>query len=84
VLYQEMYSFVHCTVLTTNCSRVEGAIRRKIRLIESNEKCCHKKCICKGTLRHVFICLRPLGFCLEWSGNCVGSESGQIRSVKLL
>jgi hypothetical protein len=25
-----------------------------------------------------------LGFCLEWSSNFVGSESGQIQSVKLL
>jgi hypothetical protein len=35
----------------------------------------------------VFICLRPsplLGFCLGWSSNFVGSESGQILSVKLL
>jgi hypothetical protein len=33
------------------------------------------------------ICLRPpplLGFCLEWSSNFVGSESGQIQNVKLL
>ncbi len=45
--------------------------------------------ICKGTLRQVFICLRPpplLGFCLGWSSNFVGSdsESGQKQSVKLL
>jgi hypothetical protein len=35
----------------------------------------------------VFICLRPppiLGFCLGWSSNFVGSESGQKQSVKLL
>jgi hypothetical protein len=41
----------------------------------------------KGTLRQVFICLRPpplLGFCLKWCSNFVGSESGQIQSVKLL
>jgi hypothetical protein len=32
----------------------------KIRLIEGNAKCRHlKKLICKGTLRQVFICLRP-------------------------
>jgi hypothetical protein len=29
-----------------------------IRLIEGNTKC-HKKLICKGTLRQVIICLRP-------------------------
>ncbi len=37
-----------------------GCGRRKIRLIETNAKCRHlKKLTCKGTLRHVFICLRP-------------------------
>ncbi len=39
------------------------------------------------TLRQVFICLRPpplLGFCLGLSSNFVGSEYGQIQSVKLL
>ncbi len=44
-----------------------------------------KKMTCKGTLRQVFICLRPpplRGFCLGWSNNFVGSESAQ--SVKLL
>ncbi len=43
------------------------------------------KLTCKGTLKKVFICLRHppvLGFCLEWSSNFVGFESGQ--SVKLL
>jgi hypothetical protein len=46
-----------------------------------------KKLTCKGTLRQVFLCLTPpplLGFCLGWSSNFVGSESGQIQSVKLL
>ncbi len=34
--------------------------RRKIRVIEGNAKCRHpKKLVCKGTLRPVFICLRP-------------------------
>jgi hypothetical protein len=40
---------------------------------------------CKGTLRQVFICLRPpplLGFCL--GGILYGSDSGQIQSVKLM
>jgi hypothetical protein len=63
-------------------------IVRKVRLIESNAKCRYLKIYtCKGTLRQVFICLRPtplLGFCLGWSGNFVGSESGQFHSVKLL
>jgi hypothetical protein len=46
-----------------------------------------KKFTCKGTLRQVFICLRPpplLGFCSGWSSNLVASESGQMQSVKLL
>ncbi len=63
-----------------------GVVHRKIRLIESNAKCRHlKKFTCNG---HEFICLRPppffLGFCLGWSSNFVGSESGQIQSIKLL
>jgi hypothetical protein len=34
--------------------------RRKIRLIEGKAKCRHLKILtCKGTLRQVFICLRP-------------------------
>jgi hypothetical protein len=40
----------------------------------------------RGTLRQVFICRRPpplLGFCLGWSSNFVGSQSGQIQSDKL-
>jgi hypothetical protein len=37
-----------------------GRERRKIRLIEGNAKCRHlKKLTCKGTLRQVFISLRP-------------------------
>jgi hypothetical protein len=33
---------------------------RKVRLIEDNAKCRYlKKLTCKGTLRQVFICLRP-------------------------
>ncbi len=46
-----------------------------------------KKLTCKGTLWQVFICERPpplLGFCLALSSNFVGSESGQIQSVKPL
>ncbi len=62
--------------------------RRKIRLVDTNSKCRHlKKLTCIGTSRQVFICLRPpplLGYCLGWSINFVGSESGQIQSVKLL
>ncbi len=72
--------------LTQASNNPRGSNRRKIRLIESNAKCL-KKLKCKGTLRLVFICLWPpplLGFCLGWKGNFVGSESGQIQSVKLL
>jgi hypothetical protein len=46
-----------------------------------------KKLIYKGALRQVFICLKCppfLDFCLGWSSNFVGSESGQIQSGKLL
>ncbi len=48
-----------------------------------------KNFTCKGTLRQVFLCLSAtpfpfIGFCLGWSSNFVGSESGQIQSVKLL
>jgi hypothetical protein len=39
---------------------LNGLTRRKIRLIEDNAKCRHlKKLTCKGTLRQVFISLRP-------------------------
>ncbi len=65
-----------------------GIHRRKIRLTESRAKCRYlKKLTCKGTLRQVFICLRPpplLGICLGWSSSFVGSESGQKQSVKSL
>jgi hypothetical protein len=61
----------------------------KIRLKESNAKCRYQKqyLTCKGTFEQLFIHLRPpsiLGFCLGWSSNFVGSESGQKQSVKLL
>jgi hypothetical protein len=59
-----------------------------INYIDTKAKCpSSKKLTCQGTLRNVFICLRPpslLGFCLGWSSNFVGSESGPIYSVKLL
>ncbi len=60
-------------------------IRRKIILIESNAKCRHLKYLpVKGLCGR---CLRPpplLGYSLGWSSNVVGSELGQIPSVKLL
>jgi hypothetical protein len=69
-------------------NKLEGFQRRKIGLVESNDKCSYlTKLTCKGTLRQVFICLRPpplLGFCLGWNSNFVGPESGQKQSVKLL
>ncbi len=50
-----------------------GSTRRKVRLIESNAKCRYlKKLTCKGTLRQVFIGLRPpplQGFC--WGGKAL-------------
>jgi hypothetical protein len=58
-----------------------------IDYIDAKAKCRHvTKFTCKGTLRQVFICLRtpsPRRF-LWWSRNFVGSESGQIQSVKFL
>jgi hypothetical protein len=57
-----------------------------INCTDTKAKCRHlKNWPIKG--RQVFICLRPpplLGFCLGWSGNFVGSESGQTQRVKLL
>jgi hypothetical protein len=61
---------------------------RKIRLIESNAKFRYlKKFTCKGTVRQVFICLRPpllLDFSVGWQSNFVGSESGQKHSINKL
>ncbi len=40
-----------------------------------------------GTLRQMFICLRPsplLGYWLGWSRDFLDVESGQIQNVKLL
>jgi hypothetical protein len=60
--------------------------RRKIILKEGNAKRCHlKKLTCKKwTLRQVSEVPSSLRICLGWSSNFVGSESGQIQSVKLL
>ncbi len=60
-----------------------------INYIDTKAKCRHlKKFTFRGTFRQVFICLRPppilIGFCLGWCSNFAGSESGQIRSDKLL
>jgi hypothetical protein len=59
-----------------------------INYTDAKAKCRHlKKLNWKGTLRQVFICLRPpplLGFCLGWSSNFVCSQSGQIQSVTIL
>jgi hypothetical protein len=36
-----------------------------MRLIEGNAKCCHlKNLTCKGPLRQVFICMRPITPCI--------------------
>ena len=43
------------------CTTLEPRKRRKRRLIVSNTKCRQlKKLTCKGTLRQVFICQRPI------------------------
>ncbi len=63
-------------------------LREKIRIIECNAKCRYlKKLPVKWLCSRCFICLRPplpLGFCLGWCSNFVGSEPGQKQSVKLL
>jgi hypothetical protein len=43
-----------------------------------------KKVTCIGTLRQVFICLRPSPLPMGLCSNFVGSESGQKQSAKLL
>ncbi len=62
---------------------LNSAYRRKIK---TNINQCRyiKKLTCKGTLRQVFIYLRPpplLDFCLGWCSNFVGSEFGQKQSL---
>ncbi len=68
--------------------RYRKLVCRKIKLIESSTKCRHlKKFTCKGTLRQVFICLRPpslLGFCLGWSSNFVGSPPPALPATHCL
>ncbi len=47
------------TDLIRRAESIISTERRKIRLIEGNEKCCDpKKFTCKETLRQEFICLR--------------------------
>jgi hypothetical protein len=50
-----------CNFVRGKCTlQVVSTNRRKIKLIEGNAKCRHlKQLTCKGTLRQVFICLRP-------------------------
>ncbi len=58
--------------------------RGLINYKDTKAKCRHLKLT---ALQQVFIYPRPLpllGFSLGWSSNFVGSESGQIQSVKLL
>ncbi len=59
-----------------------------INYLDTKANCPHlKKFTCNGALRLMFICLSPpplQDLCLRWSSNFVGSESGQIQSVKLL
>jgi hypothetical protein len=70
-----------CRTYYPNTTVMKSGNYRKIRLIESNAKCRHlKKVTWKGTLRQLFICLRPPPL-LGWWSNFVGSEFGQIKSV---
>ncbi len=68
------------------CLQDLKVIRRTIKLIEGSAKCRHvKKLTCKGTLRQLFICLRPpplQGFGFGRSSNFVGSESSQIQTTE--
>ncbi len=55
--------------------------------IESKAKCCHlKNWPLRDFAAGVYLSEAPLplGFCLEWWSNFVGTESGQIQCVKLL
>ncbi len=62
-----LFGVLFCNVCLALFYFAVHARRRKIVLIKSNAKCRYqKKFTCKGTLRQVFICLRPpplLGFC---------------------
>ncbi len=49
----------HWSLSTIRTKERLFATRRKMRLIEGNVKSRHNKMTCKGTLRQVFICLRP-------------------------
>ncbi len=79
-------------LFTWGCSTSVGGPldgnHRKIRLIESHEKCRHlKKLPAKGLCCRCLSVWGPaplLGFCLGWSSNFVGFDSGQIQSAKLL
>jgi hypothetical protein len=54
------------------CLTGEGVVRRKIRLIEGNAECRHLKTLtCRGTLRQVFICLRPRTLCPPPITHCI-------------
>ncbi len=85
-----IYTVQYCTpTKTIHCIHVDTRLHGLINYIcKHKSKCRHlKKFTCKRTLRQVFTCLRPpplLGFCLLWSSNFEGSESGQIQRDKLL
>jgi len=66
----------------------DGDTHGLINYTDTEAKCGHlNKMTSKGTVRKVFICLRPpplVGLCLGWSSDFVGSESGKLQIVKLL
>jgi hypothetical protein len=62
---------------------LEGIPHIKIRLIEGNSKCRHlKKLTCEGTLRQVFICLRPRNPSLNPLTHCIRVYSILIHTGK--
>ncbi len=68
--------------------KLKCALHGLINHIDSKAVCGHLK---NGPVKRLCgsclsVCgpLPPVGFCLEWCSNFLGSESGQIQSVKLL
>ncbi len=76
---------VDLTMLGIRCYVHDINSLTNFNYIDTKAKCRHlKKLTCKGTLRQVFVCLKPpplLGCCLGRSSNFVRSESSQIQNM---